>query len=99
MEEHRENFGLNNQRNFKRIDSDSVVDILFSGETPNLRVRFKDWSVAGACLIMDGPVLLPMRFFIRKPRNCDDAPIVACEIIWRHNEDVGVRFLRTASEN
>jgi hypothetical protein len=99
MKEHRESVGLSNQRNFKRIDSDSVVEILFNGDAPNLRVHFKDWSVAGACLMMDGPVLLPMRFFIRKPQNGDDAPIVACEIIWRQNEDVGVRFLRTPSED
>lgn len=96
MAERQEISGLSNQRNFKRIDSDSSVEILFNGETPNLHMRFKDWSVAGACLIMDSPHLLPMRFSIRKLRHGGDASIVHCEIIWRRNEEVGVRFMRTS---
>ena len=97
MAECRKTSGLNEQRNFKRIGSDSTVEVLFNGETPDLRVRFKDWSVAGACLMMDSPELLPVEFCIRKPRIGGDAPVVRCEIVWRRDEEVGVRFTRSVA--
>lgn len=97
MAERLSKFKLDDMRNFNRIGSDSVVEILFTGEAPDLRVRFKDWSVAGACLILEDADLLPSTFFIRKPRADADAPTVRCEMLWRKGNQVGVQFVAPAN--
>lgn len=92
MAECRDANAQEDMRSFNRIDSDSTVEILFDGEKPDLCVKFKDWSVAGACLVLKDRFPLPSQFRIRKRTASTEDAVVNCELVWQARNEAGVRF-------
>lgn len=78
------------QRQFPRTETLNPANIVASESEAGLVCMILDWSHGGARLGLGNPDKCPDHFTL----VTQDNRWMACEVVWRRGEQVGVRFLK-----
>ena len=81
------------KRKHTRIDSRNTFEMLVSEDAAPELVTVRDWSVAGARLILSAPADLPETVSITKlHREGERGASVVCKVIWQKGCEAGLIF-------
>lgn len=81
-------------RRYTRYRSDTMVLLQLAEDQPDLIARVEDWSPAGLRIVVPASVKLPRVFHLSKLKRFGLGDLVRCELVWRTDSKVGVKFLR-----
>jgi hypothetical protein len=78
------------RRRFPRFETLNPANIVAADKSPAMVCMVLDWSHGGARLHPDVPESCPDHFTL----VTQDGRWMACQVVWRRDEQIGVKFLK-----